>query len=476
MFVGLLRVMTLPILLVGLTWLGVVIYFQQSGHDLDGTGIVLWFVVLPLGLVAGWFLGRYLLGMASGSSSTAADGPSAVGQSSVAPTADSPVLSLAVLAAEFVTAGGNDPVQLQLAHREASLRPAPMAEVLDVDGLPVWGLACDQLAIDACDAWIARWNSSARASAGAADAHDLAQGARLLALLAEPLDRALAQLAALPVTAQDGEGASSDVARARPVVTKIFAPEAWQSMLAAYVRERAALFGKLNVGVVRAGGAVAEGPDPQFDAMRIADAFCAASTTQYAHSALLIIGCDSLVDAARVEAMERERQLFSASRQQGRMPGEAAAVLLAVSESLVGAEPAPLARMHRTAFVRRQKPVDAAGRTEASDLQRAVSQAIGMAKRGGDACGVVSDCDHRTAWQSELAQAITELFPALDPIADHLALGNALGCVGHASSTLSLCVAAALAAQAEQPILALSVDDAHERSGLILERWPSTQS
>lgn len=473
MFIGLLRLLMLPVLLAGLIWLGAVIYFQQTGQDLDGAGILLWFIVLPLGGVIAWFAGRAVVGWAKQPSHSAPDG-AAVAASAAPALPPSPPLTLAVLAAEFVTAGGDDPLQLQADHGEGRLRPALMSELLDQDGLPIRGLHCGTLTDETVSEWVGRWCAAARRSE--AEGGGQPQGARLLALLADPLDRALAQLAALPPLPVEGD-ASSEAAPARPVVTKIFAPEAWQDMLATYVRERVAHYGKFSVGIVRPGEAAAEGPDLQFDALRIADAFCAASFTQYAQSVLLIVGCDSLVSAAQVEVLEHRQCLFSAHRQQGRMPGEAAAVFMAVPEALGGTVPAPLARLHRTAYARRQKPVDAAGRTDAADLQAVVSRALLQAKHEGpEVRGVVSDCDHRGAWQSEVAQAVGEVCPTLDPIADHLSLGDALGWVGRASSTLSLCVAAALTAQAEQRTLTLSVDDTQERSGLVLDPWPSTQS
>lgn len=468
---SLLRFLFMPALIVGVAWFAAVIYFQQAQREIAEGDILLWFGVVPFVAAVAWVLGRTLLKRINAPLDTAKpgagdDGPDAVPQS----------LTLAVLAAEFFTAGGEDLRTLMTGLADNKLHPELDEVLTDGDGHPLRTLKCANLDLDAPRAWVDNWCST-RPETELTALMDRERAARLIALLTGPVERGVAVLATLS-EARSAAGLS-DARQVCPVVTKVFAPVPWREMLSAYVRERAARMPGLMLGMVRAPDErPSEQPDPQHDALRVADAFCAASGSQYAQSALLIIGCDSLVTEQAVSELDRKRILFSAERRPlGRMPGEAAAVLVAIPAAWVVAEVEPIARLHRAGFALRQKPADARGKVDSSTLESVAARAIEVAGLGSDqvAC-VVSDCDHRGPWLAEVGQLVSQHLPRLDLMTDHWGLSAALGDLGHASAALSLGVAAALVAEREGPVLALSVDDAHERSCLVLDPWLSSQS
>jgi hypothetical protein len=88
-----------------------------------------------------------------------------------------------------------------------------------------------------------------------------------------------------------------------------------------------------------------------------------------------------------------------------------------------------------------------------------------------DICILISDCDQRTAWNTESAILMSSSLNELDPFTDHLALGRAFGRTGHASSVLTLAIASAHANAENKPALASSVADPIMRSLAVLQPW-----
>ncbi|MEC5387275.1 hypothetical protein VVD49_16215 [Uliginosibacterium sp. H3] len=459
-----LGVLGVPVLVVGLLWLGAVIYFQQAETDVSSVDIVIWFALVPLAAVVAWFIGKALHTRSKTPPAETAAAP----DSPASPEKDDRLsLQLAILSAEVNTAAGESAADLLGAMRKGDIRPGFNERLFDADGMPVKTSSHDALATDEYLPWVEKWLRSAD------NASDLnpEDGARLLALLDPPLNRTLEVLASLPALTEAGTGTHkpSQEPQLRPLATKIFTAPVWQEMISTYVRTQVAQAGGLAFGIVRAD---ADRPELQADAMRVADAFCKASTEAYSSCILMIVACDSLTAQAQVDVLEANGLLFTSANQAGFIPGEGAAVILAAPPALVGADTPPLASLHRAAFGAREKPVDAQGRIDAAHLQELGNATLTNAElQTSSVAGLISDCDHRSPWLTEAAMLINASLSELDPVADHLALGNALGSTGHASSTLALAFAAHAIAIDEKPLLVASLTDKRARSIVALSPW-----
>jgi hypothetical protein len=461
-----LGVIGIPLLITGLIGLGAIIYFQQTGTDVSAADILVWFGLLPVGTVAVWFVSKMLLARRQRLVKGAANAKTTPS----APAAEEKdarlSLQLAVLSAEINTAAGDSPAYLVRAIREGTVRPALSARLFDGEGLPVKASVHTELLVDEYLPWVEHWLRTS----GRSDLGSIADGARLLALMHAPLKRVVDVLAELP----SGIDANTVPSRAdkpalRPLVTKVFAPHEWQEMITAYVRAEVAKIGGFAFGIVRTD---AERSELQLDAVRVADAFCKASSDIYSHSILMIVSCDSLTAQDRVDALEMQGLLFTSSHQVGIVPGEAAAIILAAPPVLVDGETSPLASLHRAAFGNREKPVNAGSRIDPAFLQQLTGMALANAATETSEIGaLVSDCDHRSAWFSESAMLVSQTFAELDPIADHLAVGNALGSTGHANSALALALASHAIRIDKKPLLAASLTDAQARSIVALRPW-----
>jgi hypothetical protein len=461
-----LGVLGVPVLIVGLIWLGAVIYFQQVGGDITNAGIVTWFALAPLATVVVWFVGKALYARSQRPAENAAD-PAAQGTPPPVEKDNKLALRLTVLSAEINTAAGESAPDLMQAMRKGNIQPGFAEHLVDADGMPVKAARHDQLDSEEHLPWVEKWLSSTD------NANDLSteEGARLLALLQAPLARTLDVLSTLPPLPEDSAASrkGNHEKPLRPLVTKIFAPPAWQEMLTAYVRTQVMQAGGFAFGVVRVD---AERPELQADAVRIADAFCKASTDIHSNSILMIVACDSLTSQTQVDALEANGLLFTSANQAGLIPGEAAAIFLAAPSALSTGETPPLASLHRAAFGARQKPVDASGRSDATHLQELSRATLSNATlEAVSVAGLISDCDHRSPWLTEAAMLLNASFTELDPVADHLALGNALGSTGHASNTLALTFAAHAIAMDERPVLAASLADRRSRSVVVFSPW-----
>ena len=71
---------------------------------------------------------------------------------------------------------------------------------------------------------------------------------------------------------------------------------------------------------------------------------------------------------------------------------------------------------------------------------------------------------------------VSTTFDELDPVADHLAIGLALGDTGYASSTLALALATHAAVMDAKPVVLASVTDSRARSVAILTPWQADPS
>jgi hypothetical protein len=169
--------------------------------------------------------------------------------------------------------------------------------------------------------------------------------------------------------------------------------------------------------------------------------------------------------------------LFSADRHpKGLMPGEGAAVVLMMRpgppEHAVQVD--AMAWLHRPTCVRREKSIDAPGRTSADVARHAVSDAAAAAAvDAAELAALCSDAERHSPRATELFGTSIELMPGLDPVEDMRLLGVVQGHAAHTGAWWAVAGAALLSRQSERPALALSLADPHWRMALVVRHAPA---
>lgn len=467
----LLGFLLIPALILGLSWFAAVIYLQQSGTEVTGQTLLIGFVALPAVLLACWFGIKALFSALANRSATTQSAADTTNDSpaSAAASPEVQLPSLAILSADIHTAGASDPDALLAGLQEGELRPAMSERFVNQDGLPVMASLDDDLDTELAAEFVSQWLSAASDAHPAASDPDRA--ARMLALLETPVARNLDLLSSIPPEVQTPHNGAAQTAK-RPLLIKIFAERGWEDMVEAWLRKQLASLEGFTPGFVRADP---ERPELQLDALRVSGAFSSELARIPAGSLMMLLACDSRGSETWIERADYDGTLFDARRQHGSIPGEAASVVLIGHAERIPAEIEALAELKPAAWGTRQKAVDAAGRTDVTLLGTLTTQLLDKHQLSADEIGsFVSDCDQRSPWVAEAASLISSTLPALDPVADHLSLGRALGDTGAASSVLALACAAACVREKNMPGLVASVADKTQRSLALLRPLQAT--
>ncbi|HWP19953.1 MAG TPA: hypothetical protein VNO84_12545 [Burkholderiaceae bacterium] len=183
---------------------------------------------------------------------------------------------------------------------------------------------------------------------------------------------------------------------------------------------------------------------------------------------LLLVAADSGIDAAWIDALDEQGQLFTARRPRGQMPGEAAVALLldgrgdADPPSEADAEPPVL--LQPLSLQRRSASADEAGGPDSRALESAFDEAVrGAGYMASDVQRVVADHDLSAGRSRELFQGLMRCLPHEDAAERCLCIGTACGHTGIASALLCVAIAAEAVRLQQAPVCALPVADAHDR-------------
>ncbi|NMG28249.1 hypothetical protein [Aromatoleum evansii] len=188
----------------------------------------------------------------------------------------------------------------------------------------------------------------------------------------------------------------------------------------------------------------------------------------------LVLGAVSHVDERTVAAWEAASDLFTASTQDGRIPGEAAAVLVLANRAgaaLVGRLSSP--RLSHAASGR-VSPADASRAKAGAPLLGSLIDAI-LTDTQIDAArvsNVLADADHRAPITKDLLRTLSERFPTLEPLADMLSLGNATGFSAPIGGLVTLLCAAEAASANEGVALCLTCQSPNARAAIIVDARP----
>lgn len=457
-----LRSILLLAVVFGLVWCAVVLYWRATDANPSTTDVVLYLGVLPLGLVGSyWLLRKGIERSRRGPAAAAAEGQAATAAADGAP-ADF-VLELIATAIQVPVGASGDAVAQALIE---PARPELHPQLKDAAGLPVLAAQVDPL------------DTAALADALAAIVTDddpalLFPEERLRALaLIDPVadELLLAALEAMP-PADDATPLHGRAAAAPPPILRVqlLLPASWPQA----ARQGAADW--LQHKALATGFEATAISIESLPVASAADVWKSIATTGQAQQVVpatdryLLLATDSHIGAASVERLGAQGRLLGARRQEGLIPGEAAAGVLLMTPA---ARPPSLAQpppqLHRLASQRREGN-GAHGKTTVRQLTGLIQQTLATSELSAEKImAVVSDADHRPSRSMEIAGTVSALFPDLDPVQKCLNLGVACGHVGIAGPLALLAVAAAQSLADSTDVMVISLGDEAILSTLIV--------
>ena len=497
-----LKIFALWLIVGAMVWLFTLWHWQQAQRDVDLFDIVAYLFVLPTAIVLVWVLtlwGIKRVRAEAGAPVAAvalAHGPKA----NTGPVNSEEALRQAhawVLDAALHSRAGLDPLTTWSELKAGSTRPDLDAQLQDLDGLPIFSARVQELDVGGAF------------SDDAGDVVPAVAVSRALALLDGPCSQlADTWQAALEVLSEQGSPslgsqALSDADAASPSYlsgvghrpaysasnptqavqwsVRVLMPASWS--VADQDRVVCQLRAQLAAVVEQAQAIGLAAPQWQVIPPATPEAWWGEFDQQLKRwtreartEAMLILAVDSALDDESVERWQAVGELFTAQHQTGRVPGEAAAGLLVVSEALRArladaTLPQAPVRVSRPVHLQRDKSADAAGRVGAGTLTEAMTQALSVAGVApSQSLMVVADADHRASRTTELFEALQAVVPGLDPMQNVARAGEALGDVGVARSLLSAALgcAAVWASEGELVALAAHVQSTHDRVVLAL--------
>lgn len=463
-------------LLVAITcvvWIAVLWRWQTTMHSMDGADLVMYLIALPLALFVLVLAARWAIRGALAAQAAAAAGGSAAGSSAAsADASDAPAAvhpGWKLLGAWAQTSAGADPAALGDQVAEGEPRPAPDAELVDDDGLPVMCARIEALDLDALR------DSFNGAVPPALQADDVL---RTLATLPDNVAALAQSVLSWPqaFALKDDDGRARTASRIRVLVGW---PRDWSAETAAAATDW------LSRQLVQATEPLippqawvlqtvqTSGPE----LLMAADRLLATLEQQQLSDLVVVMAAHSDLSDPAVSRLHRQGRLFLANqRPRGVMPGEGSAIVLlglpqwsdapdAEKESL---------RLLRPQALSREQSADAPGRTDATATLKVVESTL-------KACGVESsqiemlltDAEQHTTRATEWFTMTLQHFPELDPAEDMRLLGVVTGHLGAAAPLVAL---AAANTQDTLPMLVASLGDTHWRLASIVAKAPTPQA
>ncbi|NMF90411.1 hypothetical protein [Aromatoleum petrolei] len=188
----------------------------------------------------------------------------------------------------------------------------------------------------------------------------------------------------------------------------------------------------------------------------------------------LVLAAVSHVGERTVAAWEAASHLFTANTQDGRIPGEAAAVLvLANREGAVLVRRLSSPRLSHSASGRFSPADDFRAKTVTPLLGRLIDTILTDTQvDAARVSSVLADADHRTPVTRDLLRTLSERFPTLEPLSDMLNLGNATGFTAPIGGLVTLLCAAEAASATEGVALCLTCQSPHARAAIVIDARP----
>lgn len=469
-------------------WVAVLWRWEVTSHDMNTRDIVVYLALFPLTVFALALMLRWAwqsaaqrqAALAASVATATATGAAASKLASGGADEERRHATVQLLGAFLVCAAGESAAELQEAAQTGAPRPAIDPEFTDADGLPVLTArikALDTSAAAELDALLEVPLPAVRAKRPEwAELSPPDHVRRALSALEQPLLQAVGALAPWADRFEpepSSSNAARDQAPARRVRVVLGWPAEWtefeQALGLAFASELIQTLG--DAPIPRACFVFTSLAGSGEVLLAHADRLLQTMTREGHQEPLIVAACHSTLSDSAVEALEREGQLFTASkRPKGRMPGEAAAVLV-LADSAWPRDPAadgPVPHLHRPAVLMRDKSVDAPGRVTSDVLTQSVTQALMAARLGVDAVAAITcDADQHSARGGEFHGSAMSLGAELDTEQDMRVLGTVTGAVGAVSTLLVVACAAQRALFTEKPCLAVTLGDPFARLALV---------
>lgn len=441
-------------------WIGVLWHWRSHPQDVGVRDLWLYLGLLPLVVWGLLLAGRWALTRAWQKQAGAAP---AVEPAAVAASESAPVAARWWLLGQWLQLpAAQDAAGLLETVEAGSPRPAPDAELRDDDGLPVLAARTATLDTEAIAAELPQ------------AAHLGQAGLRALASLQPVVESSLGTLQqwsdrwAVPDTAPGG------ALPAHRVRVLVHWPAHWseaaQTQALQWLRAQLDRLGAAGLPTKHWPVQAVQGDGVSL--LMQADKLLETLTRQACNDLVLTLACHSDLDSAAIDRLLRERALFQSQRQpRGVMPGEGAVGLLWATQPWPLADDEAMTLCSRPQATHREQPVDAAGRTRARELTRAVDELLTRQQQTAEQiCALVSDSDQHTARATELFAVSLGRLPQLDPAEDMRLLGPIVGHLGGVAPLLTLAVGADWVTQGHAPLLAVSVGDRQARLVACLDR------
>lgn len=450
---GRIRVALVFLALLALCWVGAVLWWQSTPQIVTSSDLAIGLVVVPVSVCVAVALAW--LGWRRLSARAAVPAPMATASADEPPKAAAAPSEVLVLAAGVSTAGGDSPGAVIEGIAGGELMPEPESEFLDLDGMPVRMLRAAELSIDEVDAWLATEGSDSAAFPS--------RVLRALALMPAALLPVIEQvIAAMP------EPVSRHAApRVLPIIVRALVPRAWsdaqQAIARRWIEHLIARGWSETIPPIRL--TAADDSSTALGEIRTWQA----DTAQIRN--MLLLAFDSQIDEDVIERAASEGLLFAHDRPEGLVPGEAAAAVLLARPETANGWPV-LARLRSPLSALRDAPPRVTGRLDTALLESLLGAALeGGAMPAEAVAAVFSEGDVRPTRAVEIAAAMNNVLPHLDPVADRVGVGAALGDLGVAGTTLLLALAATHTEQTQKPTLLAALADPLARGALLLQAY-----
>lgn len=468
-----LRSMLLLAVVFVVVWCLVVFYWRATDANPSSTDLALYLGALPLGLVGSyWLLRKGIERLKQGPATPAAAEQTATATPEGAAPADF-VLELIASAIRVPAGASGDEVAQGLIEPK---RPELHPQLKDSAGLPV--LAAQ---VEALDTAALADALAALVGDGNLDLLFPEERQRALTLIDPVADELLlAALEAMPPVAEPVPlyGRAPPPAPPPALRVQLLLPGSWpqaaRQVAADWLLQKA-----LATGF--------EAPAISIESLPVAatvdvwKTIAAAGRAQHdaapAHMHLLL-AAQSQIGEASVERLGAQGRLLSARRQEGLIPGEAAAGVLLTTPALrppsLAQTPPP--QLQRLAWQRRDGTATQ-GKATTVQLHALLQQSLASGEGAAEKiAAVISDADHRPSRATAIAGAVSALLPELDPMQKCLNLGVACGDIGIVAPLALIAVAAAQSAADSAEVMVVGLGDDDTLGTLTVAPAPSPDS
>jgi len=436
----------------GLCWIGAVWYWRSTTRMPDTGDLALAMLVIPLTLVAGYWLAKKTFGGGEAVPAGTPAAPSAGAPEAQARMAEhsgadgsdaapsqaqaAPWLPFRVAGAALRMPHGDSPAELMAAFAEGQARLDLDPELTDTQGFPLLAGRVADVDLTPLEEWLATQPPVQRAPA--------AQHLRAMAMGGE----IAGQLAS-----QASDTGSEGLLQLLPLIPADW-PQSTQELTAHWL----------------AHSAVAEGWPQERLKLRLATpatplAALRALSSQAAGPAAAVpllsavIAFDSSIDADAVENLAVNGKLYGPRNPNGRMPAEGAAGILLQAPGQPG-EGLHLLALHAK---------------ESAALNELAQEALAQRQDASPAY-VAADTDHRAACMSDLMQCVDTSVPALDTNSSLACIGAACGHTGAVGALAAIALANEQATDSGGFALALSNTEPTQRFALLVGPLPAPAS